>query len=87
MLVGIALLLVSRYGPTGAAIASAVAIAGVNLVRVAQVSRSVKIQPFARSQLPLVVPAVACLAIALLVHSLTGGRPGGYRFSRPPVLA
>ena len=38
LLVGIALLLVSRYGPTGAAIASAVAIAGVNLLRVAQVN-------------------------------------------------
>lgn len=72
LLVGIALLLVSRYGPTGAAIASAVAIAGVNLLRVAQVNRHVKIQPFARSQLPLAVPAVVCLAVALAVHWLTG---------------
>ena len=35
-------------------------------------NRHVKIQPFARSQLPLAVPALVCLAVALAVHRLTG---------------
>lgn len=70
LLIGVALLLVGRYGPTGTAIASALAIAGVNLLRVAQVSHHVDIQPFHRSQLRLIVPAGACLATALIVHWL-----------------
>ncbi len=73
VLIGLALLLVGSYGPTGTAIASALAIAGVNLIRVTQVSRSVHIQPFDRSQLRLAGPAALCLAAALGVHWLCSG--------------
>ena len=67
LLVGIALLLVSNYGPTGAAIASAVAIAGVNLLRVAQVNRA--------RQDPAVCPLPAAAGGA--GRGVPGGGAGG----------
>jgi O-antigen/teichoic acid export membrane protein len=64
----------SAYGIEGAAVASAVALAGVNMLRLAQVRTVVRIQPYEAAYLRLALPAAACLAAALAAHALTDGR-------------
>ena len=56
----------------GAAVAAAVAIGGVNLIRLVQVHRIVNIQPYSADYLLLLVPAAACAAAALAAQALTG---------------
>ncbi len=73
VLIGGAAVLASAYGPTGAAIASAVALSGVNVVRVVQVRQVASIHPFSRSQLRLALPTGGCVAAALAVHVLMSG--------------
>ncbi len=73
VLVGLAAPLSSAYGIEGAAVASAVAIGGVNLIRLLQVSRLVGIQPYTPDYLRLLIPAAACLLVALAVHAATSG--------------
>jgi O-antigen/teichoic acid export membrane protein len=73
VLVALAAPLSSAHGIEGAAVASAVAIAGVNLVRLAQVSRVVGIQPYTGDYLRLLIPAAACLVAAVAVHAVTSG--------------
>jgi O-antigen/teichoic acid export membrane protein len=73
VLVGLAAPLSSAHGIEGAAIASAVAIGGVNLLRLFQVSRVVGIQPYTADYVRLLLPAAACAVAALAVHSATSG--------------
>jgi O-antigen/teichoic acid export membrane protein len=72
VLVGLAAPLASSHGMEGAAIAAAVAIGGVNLIRLVQVHRIVDIQPYSADYLWLLVPAAACAAAALAAQALTG---------------
>ena len=71
VLVALAAPLSSAHGIEGAAVASAVAIGGVNLLRLVQVSRVVGIQPYTADYLRLVVPSAACAAAALAAHAAT----------------
>jgi O-antigen/teichoic acid export membrane protein len=73
VLVALAVPLASAEGPTGAAIASAVALAGVNSLRLWQVWRRVGIQPFDRAYARLLIPATGCAVAAVAVHALAGG--------------
>jgi O-antigen/teichoic acid export membrane protein len=73
LLVGLAAPLASAHGMEGAAVAAAVAIAGVNGVRLLQVRQLIGIQPYSAGYLRLAVPAGACLAAALAAHAVTGG--------------
>jgi O-antigen/teichoic acid export membrane protein len=75
VLVGGAAVLAASHGPAGAAAASAVALGGVNLLRLAQVDRAVGIQPFARSHLALALPTAGCAAATVAVHAGMDGRP------------
>jgi O-antigen/teichoic acid export membrane protein len=73
LLVALAAPLASAQGPTGAAIASATALAGVNALRLWQVWRRVGIQPFDRAYARLLIPAAGCAAAAVAVRALAGG--------------
>jgi O-antigen/teichoic acid export membrane protein len=73
VLVALAAPLASAEGPTGAAIASAAALAGVNMLRLWQVWRRVGIQPFDRAYARLVIPAAGCAAAATAARAVTGG--------------
>jgi O-antigen/teichoic acid export membrane protein len=75
VLVALAIPLASTEGPTGAAIASAVALAGVNAVRLSQVWRRVGIQPFDRAYARLAIPAAGCAAAAIVARAATTSRP------------
>ena len=75
VLIGGAAVLASSHGPAGAAVASAVALGGVNLLRLGQVSRVVGIQPFAAAHLALALPTAACGLAAVAVHAAMDGRP------------
>src|SRR5438067_7913537 len=73
VLVALAAPLSSTYGIEGAAIASAIALGGVNLLRLVQVARVVRIQPYTADYNRLALPAAACLAAALAAHAATEG--------------
>jgi O-antigen/teichoic acid export membrane protein len=75
LLVGLAAPLSSAHGIEGAATASAIAIGGVNLLRLVQVSRSVGIQPYTADYVRLLLPACACLGAALAAHAAASGDP------------
>jgi O-antigen/teichoic acid export membrane protein len=74
-LIGLTAVLASGHGARGAAIASAVSLAGVNLVRMAQVVRVVGISPFSADHLRLALPAGGALAVALACHMAMSGQP------------
>jgi O-antigen/teichoic acid export membrane protein len=67
-LVALAAPLSSAYGMEGAAIASTVAIGGVNLLRLVQVARIVRISPYTAADLRLAVPAAGCALAGVAVH-------------------
>ena len=73
LLVALAAPLASAHGPTGAAIASALALAGVNALRLWQEWRRVGIQPFDAAYARLVIPAAGCAAAAAGANALAGG--------------
>jgi O-antigen/teichoic acid export membrane protein len=73
LLVALAAPLASAEGPTGAAIASALALAGVNGLRLWQVWRRVGIQPFDAAYARLIIPAAGCAAAAAGANALAGG--------------
>jgi O-antigen/teichoic acid export membrane protein len=73
VLVALAAPLASAEGPTGAAIASATALAGVNALRLWQVWRKVGIQPFDAAYARLLIPAAGCAAAAAAARALAGG--------------
>jgi O-antigen/teichoic acid export membrane protein len=74
LLVGLAAALTAAFGIEGTALASAVSIAAVNVVRLLQVHRRIGIQPYERSYLALVLPAAAALAAAIAANVLVAGR-------------
>jgi O-antigen/teichoic acid export membrane protein len=71
VMVGLAAPLSSAYGIEGAAVASAVTLGSVNLLRLGQVKHLVRIQPYTLDYLRLALPTGACLAAAWIVHSAT----------------
>ena len=74
VLVAFAVPLASAEGPTGAAIASAAALAGVNALRLWQVWRKVGVQPFDRAYLRLAIPALGCAAAAVAARAAASGQ-------------
>jgi O-antigen/teichoic acid export membrane protein len=74
VLVALAVPLASAEGPTGAAIASAAALAGVNALRLWQVWRKVGVQPFDRAYLRLAIPALGCAAAAVAARAAASGQ-------------
>jgi O-antigen/teichoic acid export membrane protein len=74
VLVALAVPLAAAEGPTGAAVASAMALAGVNALRLWQVWRRVGIQPFDGAYARLVIPAAACAAAAAAARAAAGGQ-------------
>ena len=72
VLVALAVPLASSHGPTGAAIASAVALAAVNALRLWQVWRKVGIQPFDRAYARLAIPAAGCALAAVAARAAAG---------------
>ena len=74
VLVALAIPLASADGPTGAAIASATALAGVNALRLWQVWRKVGVQPFDSAYLRLAIPALGCTAAAVAARAAASGR-------------
>ena len=74
VLVALAIPLASAEGPTGAAIASATALAAVNALRLWQVWRKVGVQPFDGAYLRLAIPSLGCAAAAVAARAAAGGR-------------
>jgi O-antigen/teichoic acid export membrane protein len=75
VLFGLAIPLAAAEGPTGAAAASAAALAAVNMLRLTQVTRRIGVQPFDAAYARLALPAAACAAAAWGAHAATGSRP------------
>lgn len=73
LLIGLAAGLTAAFGIEGTALAAAVSLAALNLLRLAQVRRRVGIQPYDRLYLGLALPAGAGLAAAVAVHAALGG--------------
>ena len=74
VLVALAIPLASAEGPTGAAIASATALAAVNALRLWQVWRKVGVQPFDGAYLRLAIPSLGCAAAAVAARAAADGR-------------
>jgi O-antigen/teichoic acid export membrane protein len=70
----LAIVLSSRYGIEGAAIANAVTFGTSNLARLFLVKKFVGIQPYDRDWLRMVPPAAASLAAMWLTYHAVGGR-------------
>jgi O-antigen/teichoic acid export membrane protein len=76
--VSLDLVLIPRYGITGAAIGWAVAIVLTNLMPMAQLASSIHLQPFGRGTLlAAVLSAVAFCAVPLAVRGAVGGGLAG----------
>jgi O-antigen/teichoic acid export membrane protein len=75
LLFALAVPLAATVGPTGAAAASAVALAAVNVVRLIQVSHRVGVQPFDAAYARLAVPAAACALAAWAARAGTASHP------------
>ncbi len=75
VLVVLAAVLGSSHGIDGVAVASAISISAVNILRLAQVQRLIGIHPFEWAYLRLAVPAGGCLSVTLLARTLLSGRP------------
>lgn len=73
VMVALAAPLSASHGIEGAALAAAVTLAGVNVLRLAQVARLLGIQPYDAAYLPLLLPAGACAAAALGAHVALSG--------------
>ena len=69
LLVGLAVALTAAFGMEGAAVAAAVSIAVLNVVRLVQVRRRVGIQPYERAYLRLALPAGAAALAALFAQA------------------
>ncbi|MDX6521697.1 MAG: hypothetical protein QOF08_2302, partial [Gaiellales bacterium] len=69
LLVALAAPLSSAHGIEGAALSSAIALAAVNVLRLAQVARLVGIQPYTGDYLRLALPAGVCALAAVAVHA------------------
>jgi O-antigen/teichoic acid export membrane protein len=76
--VSLDLLLIPRYGITGAAIGWAAAIGVANLMPLIQVARSVRLHPFGRGTFIACALCLACFgAVPLALRYFLGGGPGG----------
>ena len=75
LLVGLAAALTAAFGIEGTAVAAAVSVAGLNLLRLAQVRSRVGIQPYERAYVRLAVPALAAALAAFGAHAALSGRP------------
>jgi O-antigen/teichoic acid export membrane protein len=75
VLVGLAAALTAALGIEGTAIAAAVSVAGLNIVRLVQVRSRVGIQPYERAYLRLAWPAAAAALAAFGAHAAFSGRP------------
>jgi len=76
--VGLDLVLIPRYGITGAAIGWAVAIIVTNLMPMAQLASSIHLQPFGRgTMLAAALSAVSFCAIPFAIRSVLGGGLAG----------
>ena len=75
LLVGLAVALTAAFGIDGTAVAAAVSISLLNIVRLVQVRRRIGIQPYDRAYLGLALPAGAAALAALALHALLDGRP------------
>ena len=71
--VAIALMLVPRYGPMGAAIAQASALVFSNALRLYLVWRFVRIQPYDRYYARLLIPTAIGASAMIVVHAVTEG--------------
>jgi O-antigen/teichoic acid export membrane protein len=74
LLVGLAVVLTSAFGMEGAAVAAAVSISALNVVRLVQVRRRVGIQPYERAYLGLALPASAAALTAFAVQAALSGQ-------------
>jgi O-antigen/teichoic acid export membrane protein len=74
LLVALAAGLTDAFGIEGTAAASALSIAGLNVVRLFQVRRRVGIQPYERSYLGLALPAGVALLASFAVHAFMADR-------------
>ena len=63
LMIGLSLLLVPRFGMTGAALASAITVASTNLWSVAAVRRTLNLFPYDAGYLKLVLPTLLCGAV------------------------
>jgi len=76
--VGLDLVLIPRYGITGAAIGWAVAIVVTNLMPMAQLASSIHLQPFGRGTvLAAALSTVAFGAVPLAIRAVLGGGLAG----------
>jgi O-antigen/teichoic acid export membrane protein len=76
--VGVDLVLIPRYGITGAAIGWAAAIVASNLVPLAQVARIVRIHPFGKATLTAcAVTGLSFGALPAVVRTVLGSGAGG----------
>ncbi|HZD78775.1 MAG TPA: polysaccharide biosynthesis C-terminal domain-containing protein, partial [Actinomycetota bacterium] len=71
---GMSLVLVPRFGPTGAAVAQASTLAASNAFRLFLVWRFVHIQPYDRHYARLAIPAAAATAVMLGVHGVLASK-------------
>jgi O-antigen/teichoic acid export membrane protein len=74
LLLGLALALTAAFGMEGTAVAAAVSIAALNLLRLVQVRQRVGIQPYERAYLRLALPAGAAALAAVAAHAALSGR-------------
>jgi O-antigen/teichoic acid export membrane protein len=76
--VGLDLVLIPRYGITGAAIGWAIAIVVTNLMPLAQLASSIHLQPFGRGTLlAAALSAVSFCAVPFAIRSVLGGGLAG----------
>jgi O-antigen/teichoic acid export membrane protein len=75
LLVGLAVGLTAAWGIEGTALAAAVSIAALNVVRLLQVRRRIGIQPYERAFFGLALPAGAAAGAAVAAHAALAGQP------------
>ncbi len=75
LLVGLAVALTAAFGLVGTAVAAAVSVASLNVVRLVQVRRRVGIQPYERTYLRLAAPAAASALAAVGAQAALAGSP------------
>lgn len=69
----LAIVLIPRFGLTGAAVGAVVALAGVNALRVIELRYTLGIHPFSMGHFRTVASSIVALGVGLIVKSLTGG--------------
>jgi O-antigen/teichoic acid export membrane protein len=74
LLVGLAVPLTAAFGIEGTAVAAAVSISALNVLRLVQVGRRVGIQPYERAYMGLILPAGAAALAAVGAHAALSGR-------------